>query len=145
MSGPKTQTKTTQTQTDFSKTGASQGGAVVASGRGWFVTKREYNGRVFYDLRVRGTFDMAPAQVLREAIPAVQKLIAEGKIDAPVTYTQWIGKKTVRYLIMKDAVMVQINMWAGVGLLRRVMELVEAFTKASNGGGEDAEDVGEDS
>jgi hypothetical protein len=113
---------------------------VVLSGRGWWVQKREYQGRVFYDLRVRGTWDKSPAQILREAIPEIQRAIAEKKIDGPVGYTQWIGRKAVRYLIFADGLRVQVGngVWAGTGLLRRIYEFMEQFNRGGNGADEDA-------
>jgi hypothetical protein len=113
---------------------------VVLSGRGWAVVKREYQGRIYYDLRVRPMWDRSPAQILKEAVPAVQKAIEEKKIDGPVGYTMWIGRKAVRYLIFADGLRVQVGngVWAGTGLLRRVLEFMEQFNRGGNGADEDS-------
>ncbi len=113
---------------------------VVLRGQGWVVRKREYQGRVYYDLTVRGTWDMSPAEILKQAIPAVQKAIEEKKIDGPVAYTQWVGRKPLRFLIFPDGLRVQMgkNVWAGTGLVRRIYEFMAPFNRGGNGVDEDA-------
>ncbi|MEM1668346.1 MAG: hypothetical protein QXM53_06775 [Thermofilaceae archaeon] len=143
---PKTkpQTKTENQTQAFSKAGVSQRGAeyVVASGRGWAVVRRAVGDREFLDLRVRASFDRSVAQILEEAIPKIQQLQREGKIQGPVGYTQWIGKKPVRYLIFQDGLRVKLsdNLWAGSGFLRRLCELVSKFSKEPQDGEEEVDE-----
>ncbi|PMP97260.1 MAG: hypothetical protein C0167_01450, partial [Nitrososphaera sp.] len=122
-----------------SKGPSRYGEDVVLRGSGWQVRKREYQGRTYYDLQVRGTWDRSPAQVLKEAIPEIQRAIKEGRINGPVGYTQWIGRKALRYLIFQDGLRVQLgnNIWAGTGLIRRVLDFMAEF---NHDGGEDQEE-----
>jgi hypothetical protein len=113
---------------------------VVLRGQGWVVRKREYQGRTYYDLQVRGTWDRSPAQILREAIPEIQKAIEEKRLGGPVGYTQWVGRKPLRYLIFADGLRVQVGngVWAGTGLVRRIYEFMAPFNRGGNGVDEDA-------
>ncbi|MEM0469162.1 MAG: hypothetical protein QXT27_08240 [Pyrobaculum sp.] len=145
MPKAKTQTQTqTQTQTPSESAKAPIRGAeyVVASGRGWVVTVRKVGDREFLDLRVRASFDKSVAQILEEAIPKIQQLQREGKIKGPVGFTQWIGRKPIRYLIFPDGLRVRLadNLWAGSGLLRRICELVSKFSKEPQDGEEEVDE-----
>jgi hypothetical protein len=83
---------------------------------------------------------MSPAEILKQAIPVVQKAIEEKKIDGPVAYTQWVGRKPLRFLIFPDGLRVQMgkNVWAGTGLVRRIYEFMAPFNRGGNGVDEDA-------
>ena len=141
---PETKSKNTQNQTPPEQARASQRGAgnVVAGGRGWVVVARQVGDREFLDLRVRATFEKSVAQILEEAIPKIQQLQREGKIKGPVGYTQWIGRKPIRYLIFPDGLRVRLadNLWAGPGLLRHICELVSKSSKAPQDGEEEVDE-----
>jgi len=71
---------------------APQGGAeALPRGRDWYVVKREYNGREFYNLVARPGM-RGLIQILEEALLEVHKWVAQRRDNIMVTLTVFLGR-----------------------------------------------------
>ena len=91
---------------------------VVHDGGAWYIEARQYNGRKFYNIRVRNNPLKGPLEIIKHNLEDIKRAVKS--LDGPATYLYGRGGK-IRLMVTPDGMVFIATEWLPVDVVKSIL------------------------